>query len=181
MIKLSLTKKDFYTADGIRITRYKMWFLRWNLLFNCVRCIFGSWLTFNSNYFTVLFQKFAHLRNVTSIFTNVLLCETIEFLTSSVEEKDIKTTRLSSKLSQLILICTEGVVFMFQEAFYRRIGEDTMGSLLGPVSTNIFTPKLKTELELNSDDAILYLIPWDKCTIISTWRRKTEWMISQLF
>ncbi|VDP00050.1 unnamed protein product [Schistosoma curassoni] len=70
--------------------------------------------------------------DVTSLFTNVPLTETICFLCDYIENNNLDMRIPKQYLKELLLRCTLNVQFRFNDAFYRQMDGVAMGSPLGP-------------------------------------------------
>ena len=85
--------------------------------------------------------------DVTSLFTNVPLDETINIILNRIYvDKEISTPISRSEMKQLITICTKGVNFTFKGETYRQKDGVAMGSPLGPVLAGIFMVALERQL-----------------------------------
>ncbi|KAA3678154.1 uncharacterized protein DEA37_0006302 [Paragonimus westermani] len=83
--------------------------------------------------------------DVTSLFTNVPLKETIDYLCDYIENSDMDIQIPSVELKQLLYLCTYNVQFKFNEGIYRQKDGVAMGSPLGPLFADIFMAKLENE------------------------------------
>ena len=82
--------------------------------------------------------------DVTSIFTNVPLDETIEIILRRVYiDQEINTDIPKKEMKELLLLCTKSVHFIFNGKIYIQIDGVAIGSPLGPVLANIFMVELK--------------------------------------
>ena len=107
--------------------------------------------------------------DVTSLFTNVPLDETIEIILRRVYiDQKINTNIPVKEMKELLHLCTKNVHFIFKGEIYIQIDGVAMGSPLGPVLENIFMvelekilmPKLDKEVTLWRrfvDDTICFL------------------------
>ncbi|MEM7163798.1 MAG: reverse transcriptase domain-containing protein, partial [Bacteroidota bacterium] len=93
--------------------------------------------------------------DVSSLFTNVPLDETIDILVDRAFENDwmyeshgIRMTR--TDLKELISACTKDQLFQFNGTLYEQIDGVAMGSPLGPLLANVFMCHLEQRLEDNS-------------------------------
>ena len=88
--------------------------------------------------------------DVTSIFTNVPLVETIEIILRKVDiDKEINTNIPKKEMKELPHLCTKNVHFIFNGEVYILINGVAMGFPLGPVLkklTPIFPKKEMKEL-----------------------------------
>ncbi|CAI2735413.1 unnamed protein product [Schistosoma spindalis] len=81
--------------------------------------------------------------DVSSLFTNIPLLETVEFICKELTVRHIETAIPISALKRLILKCTMNVQFRFDNEYYRQIDGVAMGSPLGPLLADIFLAKLE--------------------------------------
>ena len=97
--------------------------------------------------------------DVTSLFTNVPLDETIKIILRRIHiyiDKKINTNIPKTEVKELLQLCTKNVYFTFNGEIYIQIDGVAMGSPLGPVLANIFMvelekiiiPKLEKEVKL---------------------------------
>ena len=81
--------------------------------------------------------------DVVSLFTNVPLIETIEYICQHIQECNISIPIPLVKLKELLLRCTFNVQFLFNKTLYRQHDGVAMGSPLGPLLADIFMTKLE--------------------------------------
>jgi hypothetical protein len=84
--------------------------------------------------------------DVTSLFTNVPVAETIDIIIDEVEKTPDLCSIPLNVLRELLLVCTSNVQFLFNGIFYRQIDGVAMGSHLGPMFANIFMGHLERKL-----------------------------------
>ena len=86
--------------------------------------------------------------DVQSLFTNVPLHETVDYICELVEkESDSFTFPLPTDLlKESLLICTENIDFHFINSPYRQIDGVAMGSPLGPVLADFFMSKIESQI-----------------------------------
>ncbi|KAF7261856.1 hypothetical protein EG68_00788 [Paragonimus skrjabini miyazakii] len=84
--------------------------------------------------------------DVQSLFTNVPLHETIDYICELVESNHITLPLPTDILRESLLLCTENVSFSFLEQSYRQIDGVAMGSPLGPILADFFMLKIEQEL-----------------------------------
>ena len=77
-----------------------------------------------------------------SLFTNIPLLETVEYLCDFIQNQNINVGIPVLQLKELILRCTMNVQFQFNNKCDRQIDGAAMGSLLGPLLTDVFMAKL---------------------------------------
>nr|CAH8860093.1 unnamed protein product [Trichobilharzia regenti] len=70
---------------------------------------------------------------VASLFTNVPLLETVNYICDQLIERNIDVGIPSEKVKELLLKCIMNVQFMFNNGFYRQVNGVAMGSPLGPM------------------------------------------------
>ena len=81
--------------------------------------------------------------DIASLFTNIPLIETIDYICEQVLEKKIGIPIPINKLKELLLKCTMNIYFKFNNEFYRQVDGVAMGSPLGPILADIFLAKLE--------------------------------------
>ncbi|CAH8631278.1 unnamed protein product [Schistosoma rodhaini] len=81
--------------------------------------------------------------DIASLFPNVSLTETIEYIREQVLEKETEIPIPVSKVKELLLKCTMNIYFKFNNEFYRQVSGVAMGSSLGPILVDIFLAKLE--------------------------------------
>ncbi|CAH8432023.1 unnamed protein product [Dicrocoelium dendriticum] len=81
--------------------------------------------------------------DVVSLFTNVPLIETVNYLCSYIDQHGINIGIGSNQLKELILRCTYNVQFQFNSEFYRQVDGVAMGSPLGPLLADIYMGMLE--------------------------------------
>ncbi|CAH8463563.1 unnamed protein product [Schistosoma turkestanicum] len=81
--------------------------------------------------------------DVVSLFTNVPLLETIDFICEQIKEKQINIGLPKDCLKELFLRRTMNVHFVFNNNYYRQIDGLAMGSPLGPILADLFLAKLE--------------------------------------
>ncbi|CAH8598674.1 unnamed protein product [Schistosoma haematobium] len=81
--------------------------------------------------------------DITSLFTNIPLTETIDYICEQLIEKKIEIPIPINKMKGLLLKCTMNIYFKFNNEFFRQVDGVAMGSPLGPILANIFLTKLE--------------------------------------
>ena len=81
--------------------------------------------------------------DVTSLFTNVPLIETIEYICDFITKESVDLGIPLNALKELLLRCTMNVQFLFNGEYYRQVDGVAMGSPLGPLLADIFMSKLE--------------------------------------
>ncbi|CAH8544682.1 unnamed protein product [Dicrocoelium dendriticum] len=81
--------------------------------------------------------------DVTSLFTNVPLVETINYICEYVDANHINVGIPTVMLKELLLRCTFNVQFLFNGELYRQCDGVAMGSPLGPLLADIFMGMLE--------------------------------------
>ena len=82
--------------------------------------------------------------DVSSLFTNVPLLETIDYICERIEALKYPIGIPITSLRELLLRCTLNVQFLFNGNYYRQIDGVAMGSPLGPLFADIFMSKIET-------------------------------------
>ena len=82
-----------------------------------------------------------------SLFTNVPLERTIDIILRKVYTKKLIKTKIKREdMKELLLLCTQGVPFTFNDETYVQIDGVMMGSPLGALFANIFMCELENTL-----------------------------------
>jgi hypothetical protein len=85
--------------------------------------------------------------DVSSLFTNVPVHETVDIITNAVSENPDLCPLPPELLRELLLLCVSNVQFLFDGHFYRQIDGVAMGSPLGPLFANIFMGSIERKLK----------------------------------
>ena len=83
--------------------------------------------------------------DVTSLFTNIPLQETIDIAINLIFNHNPNLNITKKELKKLFLFATSQAHFIFNSKFYNQIDGEAMGSPLAPVLANIFTGYGKTK------------------------------------
>ena len=83
--------------------------------------------------------------DVSSLFTNVPVRETIDYIVDVIDRKKIILVLPTSDLKKLLSLCTENIQFTFNDTIYRQKDGVAMGSPLGPLFADIFMSKLEND------------------------------------
>ena len=84
--------------------------------------------------------------NVKSLFTNIPLYRTIDIILRRIyDHKDLYTSITKSEMKEMHTLCTKNVHFTYNTIFVQTDGV-AMGSLLGPVLTDIVMTELEKTL-----------------------------------
>ena len=83
--------------------------------------------------------------DVSSLFTNIPLKETIEFLCEFMEHNAIDVGLPLHDLKVLLYRCTQNVQFKFNNDLYSQIDGVAMGSPLGPLLADVFMAKVEND------------------------------------
>ncbi|VDP80739.1 unnamed protein product [Echinostoma caproni] len=100
--------------------------------------------------------------NVTSLFTNVPLLETSEFLCEYIAENHLETGIPLPTLKEHLLRCTFGVQFLFNGRIYQQTNGVAMGSPLGPRLADIFMGKLESTILQPTILLRVHLLKWSE-------------------
>ncbi|CAH8435813.1 unnamed protein product [Dicrocoelium dendriticum] len=94
--------------------------------------------------------------DVVSLFTNVPLEETIDYLCEFILLRNINVGIPLDRLRQLLLMCTRNIQFQFNGTLYRQIDGVAMGSPLGPLLADVFMSKLECNQLNESINSLVY-------------------------
>ena len=95
--------------------------------------------------------------DVSSLFTNVPLLETIDYIfIDFIDHSGLTFDVPTAALKELLLNCTFNIEFKFNGKLYRQIDGVAMGSLLGPMLADIFLGKLETQPVKNYIDKMRF-------------------------
>ena len=94
--------------------------------------------------------------DISSLFTNIPLNETIEFLCSIIDDEHIDVKLPTAILGPLLLTCTKNVIFQFQGHMYQQVDGVAMGSPLGPFLAEVFMTYIERKLENTIASMTLY-------------------------
>ncbi|VDQ01531.1 unnamed protein product [Trichobilharzia regenti] len=81
--------------------------------------------------------------DVSSLFINVPLMETVDFICQEITIRNIDISIFVSTLKELILRCTTNVHFLFNKEYYRQIDGVDMGFPSGPILADFYLAKLE--------------------------------------
>ena len=85
--------------------------------------------------------------DVVSLFTNVPLRDTIDIILKKVYDEQLIKTKITRKnLEKLLLVCTQGTPFTFNNKMYMQTDGVMMGSPLGALFANIFMCELENTI-----------------------------------
>jgi hypothetical protein len=115
--------------------------------------------------------------DVTSLFTNVPLQETVQTVCDYIARENLNVGIPPSELYRLLLLCTSNVKFRFQNKCYRQIDGIGMGSPLGPLLADIFMASLESKIQDKLNDIILYRRYVDDILVITNGRQHTEQLV----
>ena len=116
--------------------------------------------------------------DVQSLFTNVPLEETVNFLCDYLSSHSHLTRIPAVYLKQLILLCTKDIKFYFDGKSYKQIDGVAMGSPLGPTLADIFMAKLELALQNEIQDLPLYKRYLDDILIFATDKEQIDCLFS---
>ena len=90
--------------------------------------------------------------DVSSLFTNVPLQDTIDIILQRVyDENEVATTIPRNDMKSLLYLCTSKSCFFFNNTLYEQIDGISMSSPLGPVMSNIFMIYFESLLQERSN------------------------------
>ena len=84
--------------------------------------------------------------DVSSLFTNVPVRETIDIITQTVEEQPHLCPISPAVLKEALMICTTNVQFSFDNTLWRQVDGVAMGSPLGCLFANVFMGHLEKKI-----------------------------------
>ena len=112
--------------------------------------------------------------DVQSLFTNVPLRETVDFLCDYIVTKKLKTIVPIELLKPLLLLCTENVLFTFRGERFQQVDGVAMGSPLGPFLADVFMSKVEEICKHEILDLPFYKRYVDDTLIISDTKEQAE-------
>nr|CAH8869990.1 unnamed protein product [Trichobilharzia regenti] len=80
--------------------------------------------------------------DVSSLFTNVPLMETVDYICQEITDRQLDLGIPLCSPKKLLLKCTTNVHFFSNNLYYRQVDEIAMGSPLGPILADFFLAKL---------------------------------------
>ena len=102
-------------------------------------------------------QTFLCSFDISSLFTNIPLGETIQISADSLYESNlIRLIMDKDVFIELMNIATTSVEFSFNNQIYKQIDGVAMGSPLGPVLTNIFVGYEEEKLFIDNNQPLIY-------------------------
>ncbi|VDQ01712.1 unnamed protein product [Trichobilharzia regenti] len=101
-------------------------------------------------------QKVICSTDIESLFTNVPLHETVDFICDYIKSNGINLPIPVTYIKDIILMCTENIRSTFQEKAYKQIDGVVMGSPLGPLLADIFMSKLQKQMQGMLGEFMLY-------------------------
>jgi hypothetical protein len=119
-------------------------------------------------------DKFMSSMDVTSLFTNVPLHETIQTVCDHIEREHLNVGIPPSELYRLLLLCTSNIKFRFRNKGYRQIDGIGMGSPLGPLLADIFMASLENAIQDRLNEICLYRRYVDDILLITNSRQQAE-------
>ena len=84
--------------------------------------------------------------DVSSLFTNVPLFETVDYVCDFIRNSSIVLPIPMTDFKELLLRCTFNIQFLFNGTIYRQRDGIAMGSPLGPILADIFVSKLENSI-----------------------------------
>ena len=102
------------------------------------KILFLLFLKLRMQIFQKLSKKFLVSYDVTSLFTNIPLQETIDIAINLLFNHNPNLNITRKELKKLFLFATSKTHFIFNSKFYNQIDGVAMGSPLAPVLANIF-------------------------------------------
>ena len=94
--------------------------------------------------------------DVQSLFTNIPLHETIDYICGVVESRKLSIPIPTELLKDTILLCTENVRFNFLVSPYKQVDEVAVGSPLSPVLADFFMIMIKESMIHDIEKLHLY-------------------------
>ncbi|KAA3680386.1 uncharacterized protein DEA37_0014864 [Paragonimus westermani] len=118
--------------------------------------------------------------DVQSLFTNVPLHETIDYICELVEMSHTSLPLPTDILKETLLLCTENVSFRFLEQSYRQIDGVAMGSPLGPIIADFFMLKIEQQLATEIENLSYYKRYVDDTLIFSRSKQMIDNLVQRL-
>ncbi|VDP82445.1 unnamed protein product [Schistosoma mattheei] len=111
-------------------------------------------------------DKSLHSFDVNSLFTNVPLTKTVDFLCDYISKNFPLFPIPLPFLKELLLLCTANVQFTFDGEYFRQVDGVAMGSPLGPLLADIFMSYVENMTSELISEATLYRRYMDDILII---------------
>ena len=117
--------------------------------------------------------------DVSSLFTNVPLFETINFICDYIDSHNFTLALPTSILRELLLRCTFNIQFKFDGLLYQQTDGVAMGSPLGPLLSDISMSNLeRSSLRDTIDSMCFYRRNVDDIFVILDYQTDAHWLLN---
>jgi hypothetical protein len=116
------------------------------------RCVKDSFTFVNKLRSMQTLSRFMVSYDVSSLFTNVPVLDTIEKIVETVENSPHLCPIPPPVLRDLLTVCTTNVQFLFNDIFYKQVDGVAMGSSLGCLFANVFMGHLEEKVDRHIND-----------------------------
>ena len=118
--------------------------------------------------------------DVVSLFTNVPVCETIDYICQYINENHSNFRLKECDLRKLLEMCCLNVQFSFNDRLFRQTEGLGMGSVLAPILADIFMAKLENTNSATLSEAKMYFRYVDDTFIVCQNRAHAETVLAKV-